>query len=479
MARARHAVSWLFTLDFTALRPALALALLFVLSRAPMLTLGYGADADAWRVAITDRWLWAQGEYLPSRLPGYPVHELLSALLIKGGAPATNSATMLMSLAGVFLFAAILRRLRLQPAGLLTLTFAFTPLLWINSTVTMDYMWALTFILGAYLLTLHRRYLPAGIVLGLAAGSRLTSAAFAGPFLLLLLRERDLRGAVRLTGATVVTGGIVFAPLWARYGLRMFAFADGRPTWGEVARTLGVEAGSLLTFGGLIVVGLLSLPHLRRIPRLVRRDPHLAVSLAAMLLVFSVFMRLPLEEAYLIPGVPFALLAMARLLRRPLLVAACALIVLGGFVDVYTASESGWRSPTALLQLRPEKGRVLVDRELRQQRVRVVEETRRYPLPCNAVLTMGYYYPMMVERFHDDLTLRFREPFDPRIIGPLTDITEVVDGCNRSYVWLLNELQVRRYRRQGYTTWTMDYESGKGLVVEPTLRPELDYFGPR
>jgi hypothetical protein len=148
-------------------------------------------------------------------------------------------------------------------------------------------------------------------------------------------------------------------------------------------------------------------------------------------------------------------------------------------VDVYTASQAGWTSPTAILYLRPEKGRVLVDRALRAQRMRVVEEARRYPLAENAVLTMGYYYPFMVELFHDELNLRFREDFDPRVVGPLTDITEAVDAQGRTYVWLLTEGQIRAYRRRGYSTWTMDYDSVHRLTVTETVKPSLDRFGPR
>lgn len=478
-SRLRDLVARLAALDFTRPWPAMALAVAFVLTRIPNLNLGYGADADAWRVAITARWLWEHGEYLPSRLPGYPLHELSTALLIHGGWVATNTATMLVSLVGVFCFAAIVRRCRVEPKGLLTLTFAFTPLLWINSTVTMDYMWGLSFVLGAYLLLIRRHTLLAGIVLGLAAGFRPTSAAFLGPFLLIVLRERDLGAALRLTGATLLTAVIAFAPEWIRYGHYMFGFADWRPTWGQVSRTLGVEAGSLLTLGGMTALTLRSLPEFRRIPALVRQDVHFAVWLVAALLIFSVFIRLPLEEGYLIAAMPFALLVVARLFRRPVLVAACAVIVAGGFVDMHTASRAGWSSPTAIFYLRPEKGRVLVDRELRAQRMRVVEEVRRYPLPDNAVLTMGYYYPIMVELFHKELTLRFREDFDPRVVGPLTDITEAVDSRNRAYVWLLTEGQVRAYRGRGYTSWTMDYDRVRRLVVTETVSPLLDRFGPR
>jgi hypothetical protein len=479
LARTRAFFARLGAIDFTRPWPAAVLAIAFVLSRAPLLNLGYGADADAWRVAITARWLWDHGSYLPSRLPGYPLHELSAALLIRGGWLATNISTMIVSLVGVFIFAAIVKRVRVEPKGLLTVTFAFTPLLWVNSTVTMDYMWGLTFVLGSYLALLHRRYLLAGVVLGIGAGFRPTSAVFVGPFLLIVLRERNLGAALRLVCALLLTATIAFSPEWVRYGTRMFGFADWRPTWGQVARTFGVEAMSLMTFGGLVLIGLLSVPDLRKLPALVRRDGHFAAWLAAVLLIFSVFFRLPLEEGYLVSSVPFFLLMLSRFLRRPLLICACLVIVAGGLFDMHTASTAGWKSPTAVLYLRPERGRILVDHALRQQRMQAVEEARRYPLPDNAVLTMGYYFPILVELFHDELTLRFREDFDPRVVGPLTDITEAVDDRGRSYVWLLNEGQVRRYRKRGYTTWTMDYDGSVGLKIELTLNPDLDRFGPR
>ena len=59
-----------------------------------------------WRVALTGYWLWDHHEYYPSRLPGYPVPEFASAAVIKaGGALATNSLTLLISLVGLWFFA--------------------------------------------------------------------------------------------------------------------------------------------------------------------------------------------------------------------------------------------------------------------------------------------------------------------------------------------------------------------------------------
>ena len=70
----------------------------------------------AWR--YPDCWLWDHHEFYPSRLPGYPVPELASAAVIKGGPVATNGLTVLISLVGLWFFARIVDEARTaEPAG--------------------------------------------------------------------------------------------------------------------------------------------------------------------------------------------------------------------------------------------------------------------------------------------------------------------------------------------------------------------------
>lgn len=137
--------------DFTRPLAFAAFAVVYVATRVPWLNLGYGADPDAWRVALSADHLLSHGEYLPSRLPGFPLEEFVTVPLVRAGWVWTNLSTVLISLAGVYLFARLLVELKLPAKGVLTPAFAFTPLLWINSVITMDYMWSLTFVLACYL----------------------------------------------------------------------------------------------------------------------------------------------------------------------------------------------------------------------------------------------------------------------------------------------------------------------------------------
>lgn len=470
----------LAALDFTRPLPAVALGVVYLLTRLPFIGVGYGADPDAARVAVTAHYFWETGVFYPSRLPGYPLYEIITTALYPLGHRATNAATLVVSFAGVLLFAAILKRLRVEPKGLLTLTFAFAPMVWINSSITLDYLWGLTFVLGAYLAALHRRWLLGGVLLGVAIGCRPTSALFALPFFVLLVRERQARPLLLFFAATGVTALLAFVPIMLNYGLSFLTFFDVRPTWGKFARTLGVEAFGLASMLGLIVVALLSWRRFLRLPALLRADVHLAFAVMAILLVAMSFLRLPLEEAYLTPVVPFVLLGAARLLSRRALLAVCALLVLGGLLDFHTRSEQGWQEPAAALAgIRPQPGRVLVDYELRRHRLKVARGMRTLDLPPNSVVTAGFYYPIFLAEYQDELDLTLQKGFRRRLIGPLTDLSEARDERGVVYIWLMGPGDARRYRAAGYRTYTMDLDGRDVLVTFENYLPEHERFGAR
>ena len=102
---------------------------------------------------------------------------------------STNSLTLLVSLVGVWFFARIVRELGLPNRALIVAGFAFTPLLWINGMTTMDYMWALTFILASYYFLIKEQTGWSALLLGCAAASRSTSLLMIVPFLVYLWRD--------------------------------------------------------------------------------------------------------------------------------------------------------------------------------------------------------------------------------------------------------------------------------------------------
>ncbi len=453
LARIRSLIDRAIDLDFSQPLAFAAFALVYVLSRIPWLDMGYGTDPDAWRVALTADYLWTEGEYLPSRLPGYPLHEFVTAGLIKGGWVLTNLSTVAVSLAGVYLFAQLAKKLELSSRGVLTLSFAFAPLLWINSVMTMDYMWSLTFILAAYLALLHRQPTAAGIALGVAAGFRLTALGMLVPFWLLLWRS-DERGALRpltLTSVAITLG--VFTPALMEYGLNFLNFYDQSVSATEFVRRLGKDALGIA--GALAVLGALalSLPRLRRLPGDLARDPNVLVWVAVGVVYFGSYTRLPHEIAYLIPVFPFGFFLLSRYVSRGLLVATLAIVVLAGFVDITSPEDSGGIGSSTVTSSRIGKGMLLSDLDTLDNQLDFARELRQVASSAAveppAVVIMGFIYPEFVTLYQDDLEVGILED-DLEAISQLSDKGMARDlERDVIYVWLLEYDQFRQYQEAG------------------------------
>src|SRR3984885_9097904 len=147
-------------------RLGLGLAAVAVLAtRLPWIGSGYGSDPDGYRVVIVARQIARSGVYEASRLPGFPVYEYLTALSAWSAPWVSNSVTALFSVASLVLFALIARELGVRRYLLLALAFAMTPVVYVSSCCTMDYIPALTGQLGATYAVLRRRPVLAGLLL--------------------------------------------------------------------------------------------------------------------------------------------------------------------------------------------------------------------------------------------------------------------------------------------------------------------------
>ena len=453
-------------LDFDFTRPLafLAFGAVYVAARIPWLNLGYGTDPDAWRVALSADHLLAHAEYLPSRLPGFPLEEFVTVPLVRAGWVWTNLSTVLVSLAGVYLFARLLIELKLPARGVLTVAFAFTPLLWINSVATMDYMWSLTFILGSYLALVRRRPLLAGLCMGLAIGFRLTSVFVAFAFIFWLWRERRLRLSLPFVGAMAAIAFIAYLPVLATYGPRMFNFYDAKVSLSGFLKLLGKDTlgvvGALAVLAGLA----LSLPRLKRLPRDFLADSHVALWVAVPVLVFASFTRLPHEVAYLIPLFPFGFFLMARYFQRPVLVAVALLIVLAGFVDITSPGDEEVSKET-FTSAQIGAGMMLSDLDTLKAQRAYAGDLAAVEIPPHSVVFTGSIYPQFAMRNKDRLDLGILER-DHGAISMLTDRGEAVDRKNDIYyVWLLKYDAFETFREQGYNFYYVhDAELGNSSV---------------
>ena len=446
------------------------LALAYVASRAPFIDNGYGTKPDAWRIALTDYWLWDHGELYPSRLPGYPVPELAYATVIKGGWIATNSLTVAISLLGVWFFARIVRELKLPAPALLVAGFAFNPLLWINSMNTMDYSWALTFIMGAYYFLLIDRTMIAALVLGLAVGSRLPSASFVVPYSFFLWRSGHREQIPAFAAIVAAVAAVAFAPIIWTYHLRFLNFYDAGVGYREVFRLLSKDALGLAGSAALFVACVVSWRRLARIPGDAVRDTNVAVWAIAVVLVSATFFRLPHEAAYLMPLFPFAYLLIGRYLHPAALAAAVVVMVGAGFVDFTTATHEV--SLGELRHMRIGQGMLLSNRDTQNAQLAYARDIANASYPENSVVMIGFVYPQFAVLNRDRLDLGILAK-DRSSISRLTDKGRAVDAAaGVTYVWLLDYADFQRFQEQGATAYYTP-DAGRSTAALYNFRPGL------
>ncbi|MDH4158053.1 MAG: hypothetical protein OEW00_12345, partial [candidate division Zixibacteria bacterium] len=326
-------------------RPVIATALLAVVviaSRLPFLGTGYGLDADAWRVAWAAQSIAAGGEYVASRLPGYPVQELASSLLIQGGPWALNGASALFSVVAVIFFAMTLRTLGFKDHLVGGLALAFTPLVYVNSVSSMDYVWALAFMMASLYYIITARWVIAGIFLGLAIGCRITSAALLLPLAWLTFYRKPARPLVsilKLTLGALLIGTIAFLPLIFKYGWDFLTFVD--PSYPDALRIIRMATVQVWGRIGLSVIlaALLGMAFWRGVFTERTGDSRLWLLsptpwLLAIGVYYIIFLRLPHDAGYLIPTVPFVILLLARYLRRRFFAIVTLALILSCFVSI-------------------------------------------------------------------------------------------------------------------------------------------------
>lgn len=326
--------------------PHRALALILaavVLTRLPFVFSGYGADPDAWLVASAASELWHSGRYIESRLPGYPLHEIVSAPAVgMGGAPLANMGTLAASLCAITVWYHLSRRWAHRP-NLLLVAFALAPAFWQHSAETVDYVWSLTFILLALNRALARRYAWCGVFAGVAAGFRPSNVVMIIPLVAVLAAMKAGRRALMLLVTTAaITTLLTMLPPIVRHGGVFEWFLDTRAEMSDLVFTLTERVEAFLYrsvyFLGPLASLLLLVGVLRERARLRTAlrtgDPMMVgvfVTIATFLLLFF---WLPLDRAYLLPILPWTLLLVDKLFSLRMLVVWIVAFVLHGGVNL-------------------------------------------------------------------------------------------------------------------------------------------------
>jgi hypothetical protein len=384
--------------------------------------------------ASAARHIGTTGQYVVSRFPGYPIVELADAAVWRGGPWALNGLGALMAVLCAVMLALILRRAGVRDATLGALAFAFVPAVYIASTTPMDYLWALAFVLAALLAALDGRPLAAGVLLGVATGCRITSAAYAIPVAMVLLAPpgvRRVRALIALLVPAVIVAAVAYLPVALRYGVSFLSYYEtgagghARSAWDFLTGMLHLfplRFSPLLVLGQATVgvwgaVGSLALlvaivlgfafSHRRWRGPLASTPPALIPACwVAIALCVLFYLRLPDDEGYLIPAAAFAFVPLGRLIPRSIFRPLCVAIAFSPFVlgvDVappkkgITPLERSAQARTFRIGGRetfvmdPRRGPLLMDQDKRHaQMTTIAGAAARWPaLPRNGVVVAG------------------------------------------------------------------------------------------
>jgi hypothetical protein len=329
--RIKKTLEALLELDWASKPWVFVLILVYSLSRVWQLNAGFGLYGDAWRIANTAFDISYLHIYNPSRFPGYPLPEFIDSLFIRWGWVATNGLAAVLNLVAVFAFASILKDLGVRNKGLLVLAYAFIPIIWVHSGGTIDYTWALSFVIFTWFFALRDRWAIAGLMMGLAIGSRVTAGVFILPLLYLAYqRKAGLKNTIWLCGVAGVTALVLFLPLFIQYGLSFFTYYSDTISLEAMLYRVVNAFGILPILFGIIVV-IFSLKSL--VQSLLKRDGLVIFLFATVLLYVALYIKVPYKAEYMLPAVPFGLLLLNNISRRMLFIPLVFLLVLESFVS--------------------------------------------------------------------------------------------------------------------------------------------------
>jgi len=437
------------------------LGCLFLLSRWPFIFSGYGLDPDAYFVMLSAQKILATARYWMSRPPGYPLFEIVCAFLSKGGFLATNGMTVLISFLSLFPFAWILRHLRVKNQGWLLFTFCFAPIIWVQSTCTMGYMWALFFIMLACSFSFCRKYYAGAIFLGIAVGFRITSGLMILPLSLqLFFQERNIRKIIPQLFIFGLVCLLVYTPVFLSYGLSFWSYVpnkDSFSVWGyrTLSELFGFPAFFILAFGILIFI-------FKKAKG--RMDTDTQVLVLIVVIYSLLFLKLPAETAYLIPLIPFGLILLDRIFSRKLLILFCIFFVLNGVISIAAIDKKAYRKDGQVRVIPFDYGTVIKN-EIRKRAVyqnaqKLLASAESLAKENKSAVIIAWYKPVF--QFLNQHALE-EVPFDHRISALKRK------GKDLLFLESVTDEELRFLRERQFTIYYLDAAKG----AESSARDEL------
>jgi hypothetical protein len=308
----------------------------FFLTALPLIFTGIGADGDSYLVISAAEGFLRDFHYIPSRIPGYPLHELVVlGTYIPFNSIFANGMVLAVSVILLVLLNLLAEHFNMENRAYLILLAAFFPLFIVSSTSMMDYNWSVASFFAGYLLMLREKRISAAFFFSLTAGFRannviLVVIVVAVRFFLMKEKRRDMIFIALIAASLTVVWYLPSLHLYLTGTMPIVLNnpAAQWPWWGYVVRYIYKNIYFLGLPGSLVFLFIIVWGR-KEIPLLYKKHRELfLVSLSVIAAYQLLFLRFPYENEYLLPSYFFIiiLITQLKLSRKILLLFAIAVI---------------------------------------------------------------------------------------------------------------------------------------------------------
>jgi hypothetical protein len=154
-------------------RLTLLLLAIAALARIPFWWHGFGGHPDEWLVIRSGLDIWLHGAYFPSRIPGYPLDEIvMGGLAWLGGSTACAAGATVASLITLAYLRGLAPLYGIRDSFWPVLAFSFEPWVWSSGTHGLDYIWGTGALVAALHYVERRQFAIAGLACAIGYGFR-------------------------------------------------------------------------------------------------------------------------------------------------------------------------------------------------------------------------------------------------------------------------------------------------------------------
>lgn len=371
----------------------LLLGFAILITRLPFIFNSLGIDFDIWREVYSGKRIMENQIYEVSRFPGYPFSEFTFSLLYDLPYWCLNLVSVFFTIGSCIVFYEILLLSKVKNSYLLSASLAFIPIVYISSTIAIEYNWSLFFILLCTYTIFHKKLLLSSLFFGLIVCSRFSNVIFLGAyiFLIYVVNDKNSRITLKYLLGFLLFSLVFFLPVIIRYNGN-FLYHYGST---DVSFFTLISLSTLYIFGIIGSIGLFLallfnvIKNWKKIEiskiLFLQHDILFIFSVLMCIINFVFFVKFPLEPGYLIPGIPFFILILSKILEDRSVRILAYSFILSPFFLYFSSKSVHW------------KGIVLINEDLENQQIAYSKSllSAIEKLPEGSVIVVGEFYEQL------------------------------------------------------------------------------------